>query len=173
MKTIVAIHDKLEADKSGYYKTVVIDSLTELQKLDMRTIMSETYNKKPETTDIDVPSQREWGKNGERVRRIVRAFRDLPLNTIMTSLAATEKDEGTGMVMYYPMLPGKMRAEVPGYFDIVGFLTAVEERNGEVTVRRLQTTKTRRVIAKDRTDALDPVTESPSIPGIWDTIQKS
>lgn len=173
MDQIVKVHDKLINDKSGYYKTVVIDSLTELQKLDMRTIMQEQYSRKPDTTDVDVPSQREWGKNGERIRRIVRAFRDLPLNTIMTALAASEKDEGSGVVSFYPMLPGKMRAEVPGYFDIVGYLSAAEERNGEVIVRRLQLAKTRRVIAKDRTDSLGNLLENPTIPEMWDIIHKT
>lgn len=172
MDQIVQVHDQLEADKSHYYKTVVIDSLTELQKLDMRTVMKEQYNKKPDSTDIDVPSQREWGKNGERVRRIVRAYRDLPMNTIMTALAASEKDEGTGVVSMYPMLPGKMRAEVPGYFDIVGYLAAVEERNGDITVRKLQLAKTRRIVAKDRTSALGQLLEEPTIPMMWELIHK-
>ena len=61
---IVAIHKELH-ENPGHYKTVGIDSLSELQKLDMRVVMKEAYERKPETTDIDVPSQREWGKSGE------------------------------------------------------------------------------------------------------------
>ena len=160
--------NELANDTSGHYKTVVIDSLTELQKLDMHDIMQEQYQKKPDTTDKDVPSQREWGKSGEHVRKIVRFTRDLPMNSIFTALSMVDKDEG-GVVTYYPDLPGKLRIHIPGFVSIVGFLTANEEK-GEI-LRRLQVAKTRRVIAKDRTDSLGQLIESPTIPLMWEKIQ--
>src|SRR6188472_1547478 len=43
--TIVKVHDELHKEKGGGYRTVVIDSLSELQKLDMRTVMQEEYNR--------------------------------------------------------------------------------------------------------------------------------
>ncbi len=170
---IIDLYNTLAGDKSDYYKTVVIDSLSELQKLDLRFCMDEEFNKKPDVIDRDVATLRSWGKSGERMRRIIRAFRDLPMNTIMTSLVATEKDEQTGIVQYFPMFPGKLRGEVPGYFDIVGLLQAKEDRNGSVVTRTLQTAKTTKTIAKDRTASLDPVIEEPTIPAMWATITKS
>ena len=86
---------------------------------------------------------------------------------------ASEKDEQTGIVQYFPMFPGKLRGEIPGYFDIVGFLTSKEDRNGEVVTRKLQVTKTTKVVAKDRTSALDPVVDDPTIPMMWEAINKS
>lgn len=173
IEDVVDIYNKLAADKSGYYKTVVIDSLSEVQKLDLRFCMDEEYNKKPDSIDRDVATLRSWGKSGERMRRIIRAYRDLPMNTIMTSLVASEKDEQTGVVQFFPMFPGKLRGEVPGYFDIVGLLQSKEDRNGEVVTRSLQVTKTTKVVAKDRTDSLDPVVQNPTIPGMWEVINKS
>lgn len=167
------VYNKLAGDKSGYYKTVVIDSLSELQKLDLRFCMDEEYDKKPDVIDRDVATLRSWGKSGERMRRIIRAYRDLPMNTICTSLVATEKDEQNGVVTYFPMFPGKLRGEVPGYFDIVGLLQAKEDRNGEVVTRTLQTAKTTKTVAKDRTSALAPVISEPTIPDMWETITKS
>ena len=173
IEQIVDVFNTLAADKSGHYKTVVIDSLSELQKLDLRFCMDEEYNKKPDSVDRDVATLRSWGKSGERMRRIIRAFRDLPMNTIMTSLVATEKDENSGVVSFFPMFPGKLRGEVPGYFDIVGLLQAKEDRNGETVTRTLQVAKTQRTIAKDRTSALDPVITDPTIPSMWEAITKS
>jgi len=168
VKELEQKYNELAADTSGHYKTVIVDSLTELQKLDMRDIMEEQYQRKPDTTDKDVPSQREWGKSGEHIRKIVRAFRDLPMNSIFTALAALDKDEG-GVVTFYPDLPGKLRVHIPGFVSIVGYLSAIEEK-GEIQ-RRLQVAKTRRVIAKDRTDSLGQLIESPTIPLMWEKIQ--
>jgi hypothetical protein len=168
MKQIEEVHNEIANDSSNYYKTVGIDSLTELQKLDMRTVMREQYNKRPESTDIYVPSQREWGKSGERVRMIVRAFRDLKVNTLVTALMSSDKDERTGVVSYFPSFPGKLRSELPGFFDVVALLTTFSE-DGAVH-RQLQLSKTQRVIAKDRTDSLGDVMTDPSIPLMWERI---
>lgn len=159
----------------GHYKTVIIDSITELQKLDMRTLMLEQVEKRPDSTDVYVPSQREWGKSGERVRMIIRGFRDLDCNVIVTALVAEKIDEKTNITYMFPSLPGKLRGEIPGFFDIVGLLTANDERVGDETVitRKCQFAKTTRVIAKDRTNALPQVMESPTIPEMWRLIEAS
>lgn len=166
---LVEIHKVLNDENDGYYKTVIIDSLTELQKLDMRDIMREVVQRRPDL-DPDVPSMREWGKSAEHMRRIVRGFRDLPVNTIMTALSNIERDEN-GVVTYTPSLPGKLKMEVPGFMDIVGYLSAQIEN--DETIRRIQFAKSRRVIAKDRTDALDPVVDFPTIPLLWEAINAS
>lgn len=172
MSQIEGVHNELKKRKMPHYKTVIIDSLTELQKLDMRTVMQEQYNRKPDSTDLYVPSQREWGKSGERVRMIVRAFRDLECNVICTCLLASDKDEKTGITTFFPSLPGKLRSEIPGFFDIVGYLRAVDQ-GGEIGITRVvQFAKTEKVIAKDRTGTLDDIVHSPSIPLMWDTIHQ-
>jgi hypothetical protein len=168
MKQLQDIINTIAKQPTPYYKTIGVDGITELQKLDMRTVMQEQFNKKPETTDIYVPSQREWGKSGERVRMIVRALRDLECNIIMTALQTEDKDERTGKRLIHPSIPGKLKSEIPGFFDIVGLLRAVHE-GGEI-VRKLQVVKTENVIAKDRTGALDDLITNPSIPEMWEQI---
>ena len=163
---LVAVHKLLHDENDGYYKTVVIDSLTELQKLDMRDIMREVSQRRPDL-DPDVPSMREWGKSAEHVRRIVRGFRDLPMNSVMTALSTVERDEN-GVVTYSPSLPGKLKMEIPGFMDIVGYLSAQIEN--EETIRRIQFAKSRRVIAKDRTDSLPATMDYPTIPLLWESI---
>lgn len=152
-----------------YYKTLMIDSLTELTALDMRSIMDEAYNKNPETVDKDVPSPREWGKAREHMRTIVRALRDLPCNIVFTAALGSHTEENTNITRFYPAFAGKLRADIPGFVDIVGYLYADNSGGGDV-VRRLQVTGTRRVVAKDRTSALGDVVENPTIPMLWDLI---
>ncbi len=173
IKQVSDAYNTLFSQESCPYRTVILDSLTELQKLDMRTVMQQRFNDKPDSTDIDVPDQRAWGKSGERMRMIVRAYRDLPCNVIMTALATHEKDDKTGSTCYYPSLPGKLRNEVPGFFDIVGYMRAVDSGGDEGITRTMQTVKTEKVIAKDRTNALDALIVAPSIPLMWEAIHNS
>lgn len=159
-------------DGSIYYKTLSIDSLPELADLDMRTIMKEAYGRNPDKVDKDVPSQREWGKSRNHMRTIVRAFRDLPCNVIYTAQVATQQEEGQP-TKYFPGFAGKLRTEVPGFMDIVGYLYPEAEPGSGVITRKMQVVGTRRVVAKDRTGALGDVLENPTIPMIWDLINQT
>jgi hypothetical protein len=155
-------------DGGIYYKTLMLDSLPELADLDMRFIMKDAYSKNPEKVDKDVPSQREWGKSRSHMRTIVRAFRDLPCHTIFTAQVGTLQEEGQP-TKYFPGFAGKLRTEIPGFMDIVGYLYPEVEPSG-VIVRKLQVQGTRRVVAKDRTSSLGGILENPTIPMIWDLI---
>jgi phage nucleotide-binding protein len=157
-------------DGSIYYGTVGIDSLTELADLDMKMIMKEAYGRNPDKVDIDVPSQREWGKARAHMRTIVRAFRDLPCNVVYTAQVATLQEEGQP-TKYFPGFAGKLRTEVPGFMDVVGYLYPENEQG--VIVRKLQVQGTRRVVAKDRTDSLGDVLENTTIPQMFDLIHNS
>lgn len=179
MQEIINVGNELFKNP-GYYRTVVIDSLTELQKLDLQTVIREmkSSSSTPDRIDEDVPDQRSWGKSGMRIGRIVRFFKDLPVNTIATCLLATEwekddRNRDTATVkLFYPALPGKLRSEIPGYFDVVGFMKAEAPTPGTI-VRSLQVTKTKKVIAKDRTGSLGQIVNEPSIPLMWSTINDS
>lgn len=149
------------------YKTLMLDSLTELADLDMRDIMKEAFSRNPDKVDKDVPSQREWGKSRAHIRTIVRAFRDLPCHVIYTAHVGTEQNEGQPM-KYFPGFSGKLRTEVPGFMDIVGYMSVQNKGGGPA--RFLQVQGTNRVVAKDRTAALGDVVEDPSLPLIWEKI---
>ena len=142
------------------YNTVVLDSLTEIQKFSMYNIMEFTVKKDPDR-DPDVPSMREWGKNIEQIRKLVRAFRDLPMHTVFTALAKTDKDSKSGGLKTLPSLSGKLAAEVSAFVDIVGYqYTKVVD---DELRRFLLTTATDRYVAKDRSDHLPPTLEEPTM----------
>lgn len=166
MKELENVVNALANDTTKYYKTFAIDSITELEKLDMLEIMKKTAltNTNPKF-DPEVPSPREWGKTGLHMREVLRAARDLELHTIVTALEAQETDDATDLTKYFPSIPGKLRGEIAGFFDIVGRLEA-KPKQGNI-IRTLQTQKTNRVIAKDRFAVLDALVENPTLPEMW------
>jgi hypothetical protein len=149
------------------YKTVGLDSLSELTDVDMRAIMKDAYNRNPETVNVDVPSQREWGIARNHVRKIVRAFRDLPCNVIMTAgLGVEQQPEQPSK--FFPAFAGKLKMEVPGFFDIVGYMST--DTSGGDVVRQIQFLGSRRVVAKDRSGSLGEIITNPSFPKIWEMV---
>lgn len=160
------VYDALYAGGHDY-KTVVLDSLTEIQKFNMYTIMNDVVKEHTER-DIDVPSMREWGRNLEQMRKFVRAFRNLEMNTIFTALATSEKNARSGMITKKPSLSGKLANEVAAFLDVVVYMY-VKELNGEQE-RFLLTSSTEEFVAKDRSAALPQVVQNPSMPDLYKLI---
>ncbi len=151
------------------YRTVVIDTLSELAKLDMRHLMRDTHNANPKQ-NLYVPSQREYLINGERVREIVRGYRDLPCNVLFCCHSGDARDNSNATI-FFPQFTGKLRHEIAGFIDIVGYMYADIEKGD--TERYLQVTKTKRISAKDRTNALGGLVVNPTLPEIWDAIHEN
>jgi hypothetical protein len=169
-KEMQSVYDELHRGKHGF-STVILDSLTEIQKFNMYSVMEELIQNRPDL-DPDVPGMREWGKNLEQMRKFVRGFRDLPMNTIFTGLKKEDKNDKTGMVTTLPSLSGKLAGEVAAFLDIVGFYYVKRIGSGEDAEdkRLLLFNKTETVVAKDRTGRLPMVMESPSMQSIFDAI---
>ncbi len=150
------------------YKTIVLDSLTEIQKFSMMNIMNELVAKFPDRSE-DVPSMREWGINLEQIRRLVRGFRDLPMHTIFTALVREEKNQRTGAVTQQPSLSGKMAGEVAAFLDIVVYYYVKQVGSGDDAEfkRLLLTQKTDAQVAKDRSGKLPMVVEQPTMTDLF------
>jgi phage nucleotide-binding protein len=169
-KNMQEVYNALYEGEGGY-KTVVLDSLTEIQKFSMDQIMAELIKDNPDR-DRDIPSMREWGKNIEQIRRLVRGFRDLDYNVIFTALAVHDKDDRTGLWRTRPSLSGKLSGEVAGFIDIVGYMYTKVLKDQGLT-RLLMTEGTDTQIAKDRTGDLEPVIQGPTMKHIHDAITAS
>ena len=143
------------------YATVVLDSLTELEKIVMGAVLAEA--------GCEVPRHGEWNLWTTRMRDIVRAFRDLPMNVVMTALEAEIKDEVSGAVMKRPAMPGRFGFELAGYFDLVLYLSLEREAESGTPVRHVRTVGDERLVAKDRFGKLPPFIES-SFPLIYHAI---
>lgn len=141
-------------DGNHPYKTVGLDSLTEIQKLGMYGIMTELV-KDEKDRDPDIPSVREWGKNIEQTRKLVRAFRDLPMSVIFTALEMQDRNPRTGLVKTKPSMSGKLSSEVAGFIDEVLYMYV---KNVDGNQQRLcLTQKTDEIVAKDRSNNLPTI----------------
>lgn len=163
------VYDFLLSGKHKY-ESVVIDSLTEVQLKSMDAILSYEYSL-DENRDPDIPTLRNWGKSTEQIRKMVRAFRDLPLHVIFVCLPQTNKDEETGFIYTYPALPGKLADRVCGYVDIIGYLDIRPGENDEL-VRKMLFQPHNRMIAKDRSNKLPTIMENPTFPKVLEIILK-
>lgn len=150
------------------YKSIGIDTLSELQKVDISEV-ARMFADENGKLDPDVPDMRAYYKSGEHIRKIVRAFRDLPCNVFFMCHASSDRDNFNRLT-YFPHLPGKLKHDIPGFLDIVGLLRSEKEDDG--VVRYLQTEKTQTAIAKDRTNCLDSVEVNPTIPVLWEKLKK-
>ena len=158
-------------EKGSKADTLVIDSITELQKKLMDSIVAQHPEvKRPYGDGLTVG---DWGYNTERMRRFIRMARDLDMNVIFTALAMDEKNEMTGAVKTLPKMSSKLSADVCGYVDIVGYLYVdnVTDEDGEsVPVRRMLVQPVGMYYAKDRSGALGNVIDNPTFPDIYNTI---
>lgn len=157
------VYDELYSGKHEY-NTIVVDSLTEVQKMSMDQVMRKLVDEHEER-DPDVPGIREWNINIEQTRKFVRAFRDLPVSTIFTALVKQDRNPRTGAVKKKPSLSGKVADEVAGFLDIVVYLY-VKEYEGE-NRRMLLCQATEDTVAKDRTGKLPSVIIDPTMTTIW------
>lgn len=167
MKKLTEVQNMLYRENDLSYKCVILDNMSELQALDMALIMYEAYQRNPDKVDRDVPSPREWGKSREHLRAITRAFRDLPCHVIFTAHVHEKVEEGQP-TRYYPGFGGKARIDVPGFCDVVGYMSV--EHTGQGTLRRIQFVGSRRVLAKDRFNTLGDSVTNPSIPLLWEKL---
>lgn len=158
---IKEIYAALYAGGHGY-NTVILDSLTEIQELNMAYIMH-TMKDDPDNVerDPDIPGWHEWNKSGKHIKQLIRLFRDLPINVIFTALMKEDKDNKTGVVMKLPDLPGKLAHKVAALFDIVLYYTIVEREEGG-SVRVLASQAGSNTVAKNRgSDDLPAILEIP------------
>jgi phage nucleotide-binding protein len=128
------------------YKWVMIDSLTELSQ----NLVEKLQKEFPERRDSLVL----YGENSKRMRSIVKLFRDLPgYSVIFTALADIEKDDN-GVRYQTIQMVGKIAQQLPAFFDEVFFMH-VQKEDGKPDSRILVTGKSEKVIAKDRSGALE------------------
>jgi len=154
------------------YKSVAIDSLTEIQKLGLFEFVYGTDASKVfkgNLLEIKSAEIQHWGKSQTQMAMMVRYFRDLPMHVFFTTLTQTLKDEITGKISYTVALPGKQADEIPGIPDIVGYLGITKTKDNP-NQRILIVQPDNKIVCKDRTDALGTVVEEPTVTKLLDKI---
>jgi hypothetical protein len=120
------------------FRSVMIDTLSEVDTYCNYSILGVTQEKVLEEAtpggDVEVAGWAEFRKNNQMMQMICRAFRDLPIHVLVSAHRTYAEDERKRRY-YSPALTGQLRTQVPGFFDIVGYMTT--EKVGEVLERRM------------------------------------
>lgn len=153
------------------YKTVIVDSGSEAQKLALLHAMEGTQARLPDSPDPmsfdteKLPEIRDWYRNSEQMRRFIRGFRDLPINTIFTAL---DMDKEAGAITTkWPLFTNKLSDEIPGLVSTVYYLYVKETRDATPNQRHLLTDKTTKALSKSRIHGLDTVLSDPHMEHIY------
>ena len=157
--------DKIEEvpDAFDFFKTLVIDTFSELQKEDLDGIL-----KKEAAADASrnkyIPTGPDYNQNTERMRMILRKLEKKKKNVVLISHDKEEEDDTTGIIKSRPNLTPKLSGSLAGKMDIIGYLSL--SGSGETAKRSLQVHPTRSITAKTRVGPLPPAVDNPT----WDTL---
>lgn len=116
IKELVDLLDVARRDSSFPYKTIVLDNLSEIQAISMRSIVG-----------AGLPSQADWNVNTNRMLGLVRAFRDVSaergINTFFVAWDKKDEDQQTQLVRRELAFNPALAGQIPGIVDMVGFLS--------------------------------------------------
>ena len=112
-------------------RTIVIDNITELHTLIIEELTTREFaqrSKRDKGYSIDQVYLEDYGEASKKTMRLLRGFRDLPINVIYTA-HRKEKETSTTQVMTEskPNLTDKVAVAIMGYMDYVWYLYSGEE----------------------------------------------
>lgn len=134
-------------DEPKEFRSVVIDSGTELEYMLRSSIVGEAGG--------EIPEQQHYLRTQERFKRLHRAFRDLPMTFVMVAGVRELKDDVAGIVRHYPAFQPALTKDIIRMTDLILFQDVKYE--DKEWVRTLQTTLSQRVIARDRSQKLEKI----------------
>ena len=156
------------------YKTVIVDSLSELSRYCLDYVIAEKIKRgSAKNRDQDDVFLEDYGTMTKQMRRVVRKFRDLPLNVIfITHDSPNDTTDNNSKIG--PGLTNSLRESVIGYVDVMGYMYVSEVKENDETrsVRRLLTSPVGKFTAKDRSPGqkLGTIMDNPTMTDIYNRI---
>jgi hypothetical protein len=140
------------------FKTVVLDSLNELQYLTMRHVVNTFQVRRPYDS---LPALADYGKMMDDFEKKIRDLKSLPLNVILIAQVAPRAYE-TDPVQ--PQLTGKQTARnLSRMMDEIGYLDKKDSsEGGNNSKTRFMTFDAVNHVTKDRSWLLPPIVEDPT-----------
>ncbi|MEE8382682.1 MAG: ATP-binding protein [Thermodesulfobacteriota bacterium] len=152
------------SDEAKQYKTICLDSLSEITEVLLHRFKATTFSKKGRKDPLGA-----YLKLADSAGAMIRNFRDLDgLNIVFTAKEIKKEDSDTGIVSIDPMLPGKVLPHGLPY--LVDEVFRMQISDGEEQIRFLQTNADRRTTCKDRSGMLDKH-EKPDLTYIFNKIK--
>lgn len=156
----------LVAKKGDYanIKTVVLDSASELQTIDLEDVVKEAGK------DVDERRIQDYGKDSARLKRIFRMLKDIRLNVIFTAIVrTTNAPDSTKLIEVAPALTAKVAEALMGYVDFVWYMY-----KDDAGVRYLLTQEKGPIRAKTRNkkfyDVISEKVTNPHMPTLYNTL---
>lgn len=155
------------------YTTVVVDTLTQLQKLCMALVLKLGEDRDPNRPP-KTPAQRDWNQMSERMRPVIFDFRNLPMNVVFVCQERQDKrqesEDGDVLVRYVPDLSPAVRGDAMTSVDIMGRVYRARTRVGKGKKEKIKW-ETRMLVGdhedyetKDRTNQLGYIVRNPTMP---------
>lgn len=136
------------------FQSIVLDSVTEIQKRCRDSIRG-----------TEQMQQQHWGELLIQMESVVRELRDMVkspysrlMNLVILSLT-DPKDRGR------PLVQGSLQIALPGFVDVVGYMSAQSSADGQTQQRWLQVQPLTEFVAKDRTKVITHYLSFPGAPG--------
>lgn len=115
---------------------LVIDGLTEVQAMmkdEMQAMKDRAVQEGKAKREALVFSKQDWGELGEKMRRLMRNLRDLPVHVISTALAEVEVEDGEGDATIRYTVPSfqgkKLHNQAASYNNVVAYCYTANSRN--------------------------------------------
>lgn len=164
---LVAAYKWMRDEGCEEYDWVIIDSVTEAQKICMKKALEIAVKHKADR-DPDVPAIQDYQKVQNQTLTMIKQFNDLPCNVIYTALPLRVEDD-EGEVYYLPSLQGGQGAlaqQVLGYMKVAGYGTFKTAKRGadEVTVRRIYFSPVGPYKGKDRFNVMGSHKDNLTVP---------
>lgn len=111
----------LDSSRIRRFRTVIIDSLSEVEAMNLAKILNLDAIGLDAGDDMEVAGFPQFRKNMHLMQRIVRRFRDMPMHVLITCAQSFTQDERKAY-HYAPKLTGQLTGIIQGFFDVVGWL---------------------------------------------------
>lgn len=151
----------MKSKEAANFDTICLDSISEIGEVVLADL--KLKNKDP---------RKAYGEAQEQMLGLIRSFRDMPRKHVyFTAKMEKVKDEGTNLMLYFPMMPGnKLPQQVPYFFDEIFQLDVFKDPQGQ-PFRALRTQRDNQFEAKDRSGNLD-FWEPPNLAHIFEKIMR-
>lgn len=146
---LVEAYNELASGNHGF-KTVIIDSLTDLNQYIVNDVIERNPTRRRDSKDI--PAQLDWTESGRIMEKMVYLFRDLPMHVVFIAGERTFGGDGQD-IRILPNVSPSLAEKLPHLVDVTLYTSVV---TGEDGAREYvgQTIPAKGRFAKDRSNSL-------------------
>ena len=163
-----------DREKLPVYRTLVVDTLDELQDYCMKSILGIDPQGAKLNLPYNKPGWDEYGEALDRMKTAARNLRELPMHIIVTCHNEVTKDDAQRTTIA-PLLVGKFATAVQAYFDFVAYYAArqINTKDGQVLERRLFIEPGPNFAAKNRCQAAKGWISNPTMLHVLSLLKKA